>query len=70
MPIRKGEAWGAPGALPPDGVLVEYTRPVYPYPQRVAYSGSGDVNDAASYTPYTPPARDDHFAWGGTFLGH
>ncbi|WP_067668397.1 tannase/feruloyl esterase family alpha/beta hydrolase [Nocardia miyunensis] len=42
-----------------------YQRPVYPYPQHIAYSGSGDVNAAASYIPRTPPPRDDHYKWGG-----
>lgn len=44
----------------------QYTRPVYPYPQRVAYTGSGDPNDAANYAPYLPEhAVDDHYEWAG-----
>ncbi|MFJ9376313.1 hypothetical protein [Streptomyces sp. NPDC101455] len=33
---------------------VEYTRPVYPYPQLVAYDGSGDKKNAANSRAYTP----------------
>lgn len=45
----------------------QYTRPVYPYPQRVTYTGSGDVNSAANYTPSTPAPIDDHYHWAGSF---
>ena len=43
------------------------SRPVRPYPQRVAYTGTGDVNDAANYAPITPPPTDDHYRWAGSF---
>ncbi|MEV8540707.1 hypothetical protein [Streptomyces sp. NPDC051572] len=46
----------------------EYTRPVYPYPQLVAYDGSGDKKDAANYRAYTPDKLpDDHYKWAGSF---
>ncbi|WP_307781778.1 tannase/feruloyl esterase family alpha/beta hydrolase [Streptomyces sp. MBT65] len=47
---------------------VEYTRPVYPYPQLVAYDGSGNKDDAANYRAYTPDKLpDDHYKWVGSF---
>lgn len=30
---------------------VTFTRPVYPYPIRAKYKGSGDPNDAANFEP-------------------
>lgn len=46
---------------------VQYTRPVYPYPQEVNYSGQGNVNDASSYVPYTPASasQSDDYQWAG-----
>ncbi|MEV6539477.1 tannase/feruloyl esterase family alpha/beta hydrolase [Streptomyces sp. NPDC051665] len=47
---------------------VAYTRPVHPYPQLVAYDGSGDKKDAANYRAYMPDKLpDDHFKWAGSF---
>ena len=69
-------AWVEDGAAP-DRVVVEYsaskdgktpvkTRPAYPYPAEIAYSGSGDVNDAASYVRAEPKQRlDDQLSWLG-----
>jgi len=45
---------------------VEYTRPVYPYPEEVRYSGTGDVNDASSYAGYLPATpANDNYRWAG-----
>jgi tannase/feruloyl esterase len=56
---------GAPGTGASTGT-VEYTRPVYPYPEEVKYSGSGDVNDASSYVAYAPSKTpDDDYQWAG-----
>jgi Tannase and feruloyl esterase len=33
---------------------IKFTRPVYPYPLRARYRGSGDPNDAASFVPESP----------------
>jgi hypothetical protein len=45
---------------------VEYTRPVYPYPEEVKYSGSGNPDDASSYTGFTPSHLfDDNIKWAG-----
>jgi len=40
--------------FPVDPVKVSFTRPVYPYPLRAAYRGTGDPNDAASFGPVNP----------------
>ncbi len=40
-----------PPSFPLDPVLVQFTRPVYPYPTRAKYLGHGDPNDAASFGP-------------------
>jgi hypothetical protein len=40
-----------PPNFPLDPVLVQFTRPVYPYPTRAKYLGHGDPNDAASFGP-------------------
>lgn len=34
-----------------DPAKAQFTRPVYPYPLRAQYKGSGDPNSAASFTP-------------------
>lgn len=43
---------------------VTRTYPVYPLPAQARYTGSGDVDDEASWAPYVPVA-DLHFTWLG-----
>jgi feruloyl esterase len=66
-------AWVEQGT-PPDRVIATATlaggatrtRPVFPYPARAAYSGSGSIDDAASFVPVMPnPAPDDDVRWIG-----
>lgn len=40
--------------FPLDPTTVGFSRPVYPYPIGMKYSGRGDPNDAASFGPTTP----------------
>jgi hypothetical protein len=69
------EASKAPDAVvttqtDPSGNVVR-TRPVFPYPKRARYTGTGSIDDAASFVsadPATPP--DDHIAWLGEDLLH
>jgi hypothetical protein len=45
------------------------TRPVFPYPLRARYTGSGSVDDATNFVaapPASPP--DDHVDWLGSDL--
>jgi len=45
---------------------VARTRPVYPYPNNTAYTGSGDVNDASNYVISPPTAGvSDVLNWAG-----
>jgi len=48
------EHWVEQGAAPDKiiahSVKPEFTRPLCPYPQKVVYNGTGDVNDAASFS--------------------
>ena len=56
---------GAPGTGPSTGT-VELTRPVYPYPEQVKYSGTGNPNLAASYVPVVRSAsHQDDYKWAG-----
>src|SRR6202012_5675436 len=56
---------GPPGTGPSTGT-VELTRPVYPSPEQVEYSGSGDPDQAASYVPVPPSAPyQDDYRWAG-----
>lgn len=48
-----GEAFTLPFPLDPT-VPVAFTRPVYPYPVRARYKGSGNPNDAANFVPVVP----------------
>jgi len=41
-------------AFPLDPAKVAFTRPVFPYPTRVRYSGHGDPHDAANFIAVTP----------------
>lgn len=40
--------------FPSDSTGVEFTRPVYPYPQRAVYKGSGDPDDAENFHAVEP----------------
>ncbi|MBI4164982.1 MAG: tannase/feruloyl esterase family alpha/beta hydrolase, partial [Acidobacteria bacterium] len=40
--------------LPAEPADVTFTRPVYPYPLRAKYKGTGDPNDAGSFKPVGP----------------
>jgi feruloyl esterase len=56
---------GAAGTGPATGT-VELTRPVYPYPEEVRYSGSGDPDNGASYVAFMPTSQhDDNITWAG-----
>ena len=45
---------------------VTRTRPVFPYPARATYTGSGSVDDAANFVAVTPsPLPDDDARWIG-----
>ncbi|MFC5818721.1 tannase/feruloyl esterase family alpha/beta hydrolase [Nonomuraea harbinensis] len=42
------------------------TRPVYPYPMQTTYTGSGSIDDAASFTGVMPAELpDDRYPWVG-----
>ena len=43
-----------PEPLPVDPANVDFTRPVYPFPRRATYRGSGDRNDANSFVAVDP----------------
>ncbi|HEU5475382.1 MAG TPA: tannase/feruloyl esterase family alpha/beta hydrolase [Actinophytocola sp.] len=47
---------------------VTRTRPVFPYPLRAAYDGSGSIDDAANFVPSRPARSDDRIRWAGEFL--
>jgi hypothetical protein len=56
---------GAAGTGPATGT-VELTRPVYPYPEEVRYSGSGSTTEASSFTGFFPAKRfNDDIQWAG-----
>lgn len=40
-----------PPSFPLDPQRIQFTRPVYPYPIGAKYTGRGDPNDAANFTP-------------------
>jgi hypothetical protein len=47
------------------------SRPVFPYPLRARYVGSGSIDDARNFTPAAPlvPPHDT-VDWVGTYLYH
>jgi Tannase and feruloyl esterase len=45
------------------------TRPVFAYPTRAGYDGTGSIDDAANFVPAAPATRpDDHIRWLGNDL--
>jgi hypothetical protein len=45
------------------------TRPVYPYPTVARYDGTGSINDAANFVPYTPrTSTGPSYHWVGETL--
>lgn len=47
--LKKPQSWTLEFPFPLEADKVRFTRPVYPYPLRAIYKGSGDPNDAASF---------------------
>jgi feruloyl esterase len=45
------------------------SRPVFAYPTRARYDGTGSIDDAANFVPEPPATRpDDHLHWLGDDL--
>jgi feruloyl esterase len=56
-------------AVDPNSHQVVRSRPVFPYPLRVAYDGSGSIDDATNFVPAAPlRASQDTIPWAGTDL--
>jgi feruloyl esterase len=51
LPADPVQAFARIGRYPVPADEVEFTRPLYPYPQRYRYDGHGDTSQAASYRP-------------------
>src|SRR5262249_12486634 len=49
--LKEPQSWTLDHPFPLDPDEVQFTRPVYPYPLRAKYKGSGDPNDAANFVP-------------------
>jgi hypothetical protein len=63
---RSSRSASAPPATGPSTGTVELTRPVYPYPEQVKYSGTGNPDLAASYEPVAPSvSHQDDYKWAG-----
>jgi Tannase and feruloyl esterase len=61
---REPDQVTAAGSLP-DGAV--RTRPVFAYPERAHYKGSGDINDAANFESVMPTGLvDDSYNWAGS----
>lgn len=76
-PLRELVAWVERGTAPTvvtatgrdQAGAVTRTRPVFPYPLRAAYDGSGSVDDAANFRPAPPAAPPHDFVhWAGDGL--
>lgn len=63
------ESGTRPGRIVVTNADTARTRPVYPYPTVARYSGTGSVDDAASFGPYTPPPQPGPgYEWVGERL--
>ncbi len=52
--LKKVEWRGQVRSVPDPDSPATFTRPVYPYPLRAIYKGSGDPDDAESFQPVMP----------------
>jgi Tannase and feruloyl esterase len=53
----------------PQTKTVVSSRPVFPYPLRAAYDGTGSIDDASNFVPAPPPVPPhDTIDWVGTDL--
>jgi feruloyl esterase len=76
-PFRALVAWVEDGKAPSriiarqrdsQGNIIR-SRPVFPYPQRAKYDGTGSIDDASNFLPAQPPAPPhDIIPWAGTDL--
>jgi feruloyl esterase len=76
-PLRELVAWVERGTAPTKVTAtgrdatgtVTRTRPVFTYPQRAVYDGTGSVDDAANFRP-APPSSPPHdvVGWAGDGL--
>jgi hypothetical protein len=66
------ESGKAPESVQATALLEDGTRrdrPVFAYPVKARYKGSGDINSASSFTGAAPALEpDDHFEWLGAHL--
>jgi hypothetical protein len=75
-PIRELVNWVELGRAPDRAIAtgrdaagnVTRTRPVFPYPLRATYDGSGSIDDAANFVPSRPTPTRDRIDWAGEFL--
>ncbi|WP_231114487.1 tannase/feruloyl esterase family alpha/beta hydrolase [Lentzea aerocolonigenes] len=77
-PFRELVSWVEHGVAPEkviasgrdaDGTVVR-TRPVFPYPLRALYDGSGSVDDAANFVAAPGYGFSDRIRWAGEDLYH
>ncbi|WP_240687059.1 tannase/feruloyl esterase family alpha/beta hydrolase [Amycolatopsis suaedae] len=78
-PFRELVAWVENGT-PPDRIIatgrdtqgnVVRTRPVFPYPLRARYGGTGSIDDERNFLPAPPPAPPrGTLRWVGEYLHH
>lgn len=63
-------AWVESGKAPNRIVASNATRsrPVYPYPTVARYDGTGSIDDAANFGPYTPRTQPEDYRWVGQRL--
>ncbi|MGH3874222.1 MAG: tannase/feruloyl esterase family alpha/beta hydrolase [Pseudonocardiaceae bacterium] len=76
-PLRELVSWVERGT-PPDRIIARArdaqgnllrSRPVFPYPVRAKYDGTGSINDAGNFVPAAPLlAPQDTIRWVGTGL--
>ncbi|WP_328593124.1 tannase/feruloyl esterase family alpha/beta hydrolase [Lentzea tibetensis] len=75
-PFKELIGWVERGKAP-DKVIAERrdqqgnvtrTRPVFPYPLRAKYDGTGSTDDAANFVPFRPKPANDRIHWAGEDL--
>ncbi len=62
---QDGLSNGARAASQPE-LASTRTRPVFAYPIVARYAGSGSIDEAANFKPFTPPTNPERYDW----LGH
>lgn len=68
--VERGQAPDRIIATGADSAGNPRSRPIYPYPLRAKYDGTGSTNDADNFEPARPKVWPQPIDWVGGYLHH